>query len=279
MVKIIADTLACLYPEVAEKYNIPIIPQIINFGNDSYMEGVDLDINTFMEKLKTCKELPKTAAPKVELFINEFARLEAYHEPVICIHPSGDVSGTVRSAQTAAAEFPQMDIRVIDTRLIAGPLATLVEIAAKMAQEGSSADAIVERVQKMAARCRIYFLVDTLEYLARGGRIGGATHLLGSILQIKPILTFENGQVNEFEKARTHNHALERLKQLVIKEYPKNGEGYLTVNQADVPDKGRALADDLGKKLGITNVPVYNMPPAIITHGGPGVLAVGFFIE
>ena len=124
MVKIITDTLSCLSQNVAARYQIPVISQVINFGNDSYLEGIDLDINGFMEKLKNSKELPKTAAPPPELFIKEFQRLVPEGEPILCIHPSAEVSGTVRSAQVAAEEFPQADIRVIDTRLIASPLAT-----------------------------------------------------------------------------------------------------------------------------------------------------------
>ncbi len=279
MVKIITDTTACVAPEILEKYQIPLIPQIINFGTDSFQEGVDLNFEQFMARLKTCKELPKTAAPMPETFIKEFKRLVPLNEPILCIHPSCDVSGTVRSAQVAAEEFPGADIRVIDTRLIATPLGTLVQLAAEWAASGMDPDTIVKRIEELRRRCRIYFLVATLEYLSRGGRIGGATALLGSVLQIKPILTFEEGLVNQFEKARTHKHALARLKELVLTQIPRDQEGYLTVMHAGVPDQGNALAEDLRKQLGLKSVPVFNVPPAITIHGGPGILAVGFFVK
>lgn len=278
MVKIITDTTACMLPETVQKYNIPVIPQVINFGNDSFLEGVEMDIATFMKRLKISPELPKTAAPPPELFIKEFERLVPLGEPIICIHPSIEVSGTVRSAQVAAGEFPQADIRIIDTRVIASPLATMVELAAQWATEGCNADTIETRIRSMIPRCRIYFLVSTLEYLIKGGRIGGASALVGSVLQIKPILTFTNGQVNQFEKARTQKHAINRLKELVIHQAPKSG-AYLTVMHAGVPEQGQELAADLKSALGLADVPVHHMPPAIVTHGGPGILAVGFFMS
>jgi DegV family protein with EDD domain len=124
---IITDTTSCLSQAIAKKYDIPVIPQVINFGSESYLEGVDIDLPTFMQKLKSSQQLPKTSAPPPELFIKEFERFAHSGEPILCIHPSMDVSGTVRSAQVAAEEFPGADIRIIDTRLVASPLGTLVE--------------------------------------------------------------------------------------------------------------------------------------------------------
>lgn len=277
MVKIVADTVACLSSEVTNRYHIPVVPQVINFGNDSYLEGVDIDISTFMQKLRAAKELPKTAAPPVELFIKTFEELISSGEPILCIHPSSDVSGTVRSALTAAQEFPSADIRVIDTRLVGSPIGTIIQLAAEWAEAGEDIDTIISRINEMAPRCRIYFLVDTLEYLQRGGRIGGAQALLGSLLQIKPILTFEDGRVNQFEKERTHKQALRRLKELVKSQYPAQN-GYLSVMHAGVPEQGSELANALAEELGLSDVPVVNVPPAIATHGGPGILVAAFFV-
>jgi DegV family protein with EDD domain len=279
MVHIITDTLAGLPAETARRYNIPVIPQVIIFGTDSYLEGVEMDNATFMQRLKTARELPKTAAPPPDLFVKEFQRLVPEGKPILCIHPSAEVSGTVRSATVAARDFPDADIRVIDTRLIASPMATVVTLAAEWAEAGHDADAIEARLGDLTPRCRIYFLVDTLEYLAKGGRIGGAAALLGSILQVKPILTFRDGQVNQFERERTHKRALARLKELVLDQIARGGSGYLSVMHAGVPEQGQALADDLGARLGMTDVPILDVPPAIVTHGGPGILGVGFFVS
>ena len=280
MVKIITDTTACLPAEFARRYRIPVMPQIINFGTDSYKEGIDLDIDGFMQRLVTSSELPKTAAPPHELFIEAFRELVPSGEPILCIHPSTDLSGTVRSAQVAAQEFPGADIRVIDTRVVASPLSTLVQLAAQWAEAGMSADEIEKRIREMSPRCRIYFLVSTLEYLARGGRIGGAAALLGSVLQIKPILALRDGRVEQFDQERTKNHALARLRDLVYASVPAGGiESYLSVMHAGVLDQVEALASDFRLKLQLPSVPIYDVPPAIVTHGGPGLLGVGFFVS
>ncbi len=279
MVKVITDSTSGLPTETAQRYGIPVMPQVIIFGQDSYLEGVEMDNAAFMARLKASPELPKTSAPPPELFAEEFRRLVPSGEPILCIHPSIEVSGTVRSATVAAADFPDADIRVIDTRVIASPMATMVTLAAQWAEAGADADTIEARLQGMIPRCRIYFLVATLEYLAKGGRIGGAAALLGGVLRIKPILTFRDGKVDQFDRERTQKRALARLKELVLEQYPRDGEGYLSVMHAGVPEQGQALADDLAAQLGLSEVPVLDVPPAIVTHAGPGVLGAGFFVE
>ncbi len=278
MVKIITDTTAGLPAETARRYNIPVIPQVVIFGTDSFLEGIQIDNATFMQRLSSARELPKTAAPPPELFVKEFERLVPTGETILCIHPSADVSGTVRSATVAARDYPDADIRVIDTRFIASPLATMVALAAEWAESGLDADTIEARLHALIPRCRIYFMVATLEYLAKGGRIGGAAALLGGMLQVKPILTFQDGRVNQFERVRTHKRGLARLKQLVLEQIARDGSGHLSVMHAGVPDQGQALADDLGAQLGQPHVPVLDVPPAIATHAGPGILGVGFFV-
>ena len=126
--------------------------------------------------------------------------------------------------------------------------------------------------------CRVFFLVATLEYLAKGGRIGGAQALLGSVLQIKPILTLRDGKVDQFERERTHKRAVARLKEIVLQDIRRDGQGYLSVMHAAVPQEAQALAGDLGMELGIRDIPILDVPPAIVTHGGPGILGVSFFV-
>ena len=249
MVRIITDTTACLAPEIAQKYNIPVIPQVINFGEESYLEGTEIDIETFMRRLKSASELPKTAAPPIELFIEEFKRLVPLGEPILCIHPSTDISGTVRSATIAAQEFPDADIRIIDTRLVSSPLATLVQLAAEWSAEGVDIDTVISRLGNYSKRCRLYFLVDTLEYLARGGRIGGAAALLGGMLQIKPILRLHDGKVDQYERERTSKRAVARLKEIVVEQIPHDGTGYLSIMHAGVYSQGKALAEELSKLI------------------------------
>lgn len=278
MTKIITDTTACLSAEIASKLEIPVIPQIINFGEESFYEGIEINNETFMARLRVSKELPKTAAPPPELFVKEFTRLVPSGEPILCIHPSSEVSGTVRSASVAAMDFPDADIRVIDTRTVGSPLATMVLLAKEWVQQGLDADTIVARLNDLSNRCRVYFLVDTLEYLARGGRIGGAAALVGGVLQIKPILRLHEGKVDQYERERTHKRAIARLKQIALEQINPE-DGYLSIMHAGVPEQGQALALELGQMINQANVPVVDVPPAIVTHGGPGILAVAFFVK
>lgn len=279
MVQIITDTTACLPLEIVQKLNIPVIPQIINFGNESFREGLDISTEEFMERLIRATELPKTAAPPPELFVEVFSRLVPLGEPILCIHPSSEVSGTIRSATVAAMEFPDADIRIIDTKVVASPVGSMVLRAAEFARQGMDADDICSYIEDRMRRCKVYFMVATLDYLVKGGRIGGAQALLGSLLQIKPILTLRDGRVDQFERDRTHKRALAHLKQLVLDEIDRTGEGDLSIMHADVAEEAQEIATELKEKLGLDDIWVTNVPPAIVTHGGPGILGVGFFAK
>ena len=279
MVHIITDTTSVLPEKFARRYQIPVIPQIVSFGEESFYEELEIDRSTFLQRLRTSSIMPKTAAPPPELFCREFGRLVPTGQPILCIHPTSEASGTVRSAEVAKMDFPDADIRVIDTRTIGSALGSFVQIAAEMAAADQSADIIEAHLRSLIPRGRIYFLVSTLEYLARGGRIGGAAALVGGVLQIKPILTIHDGKVDQFEKERTHKRALQRLKEIVLEQIPRTPDAYLTIMHAGVPDQGQALAFDLAQSLGIDSVPVFDVPPAIVTHGGPGILAAAFFVS
>jgi DegV family protein with EDD domain len=277
MTRIVADTTCGLAPAVAERLGIPLIPQIISFGEESFREGVDIDHATFMTRLRTGKSLPKTAAPYPGDFVEVFQSLALNGESIVCIHPSEDVSGTVRSALTARESFPDNDIRVLDTRTIGGPLASMVLAADELAKAGASADQVETLVREMLPRARIYFLVDTLEFLQRGGRIGGAAALVGTILQIKPILTFRDGRVDQFEKERTKKRALSRIKEVILAEAARGKDAHLTVMHTGAPEEAAELAEDLKGALGTDEAMLMNLVPAIVTHAGPGTLAFGFF--
>ena len=278
MVKIVADTTSGLPRELLKKLGIPLIPQIVVFGEESFRDDTELDTAAFLEKLKAAKELPKTAAPAPALYNPIYAEAELRGESVIVIAPSAKVSGTVRAAVVAAQDFPDADVRVVDSLTISGNLASLVLMADAWAKAGQDADAIVSRLNDWIKRGRIYFLVNTLEYLQKGGRIGGAKALMGELLQIKPILCLREGQVEPFEQQRTKKRALARLVEIVEEQCPKNAEAHLCVMQADAIDEAEMLAADLKARMNLVSIPIYELPPAIVVHGGPGVLGIGFFV-
>ena len=277
MTRVVADTTCGLPPDVYRRLDIPMIPQVINFGEESFREGVDMDAAAFMARLRLGKEMPKTAAPYPGDFIDVFQRCLGPGESIVCVHPSADLSGTVRSAEIARNDFPDADIRIIDTRTVAGPLGALVLEADRLAKQGASADEVEARVRERMVRQRIYFIVDTLEFLRRGGRIGGAQALLGTVLQIKPILTLTDGRIDQFERERTKKKAVGRIKELLLAESARGAEAHVSVNHAGAQQEAEALAAELKQALGTDEVLVLDMPPAIVTHAGPGLLAVGFF--
>jgi DegV family protein with EDD domain len=277
MVKIITDTTACLPVAVQQTYQIPVIPQMIHFGDQSFTEGQDIDNHTFLNLLKSSAVLPKTAAPPPDLFISTFQHLSTENETILCIHPSADLSGTVRSAEIAKLEYPDSDIHIIDTRLIASPLGRVVHQAAIWAKEDLDVSTLIDKIISLSRRGRIYFLVGSLEFLARGGRIGGASKLLGNALQIKPILTLADGLVVPYQKERTFNRALKQVKAMVINEFPRDQDGLLTIMHSDSADLAQELSDYFKTEIPAANPLVSSLPPAIITHVEPGSIAVGFF--
>lgn len=277
MVHIITDTTSGLPVEIAQKYGIPVIPQVINFGSESYLECQEMDSNMFMEKLLTSAELPRTAAPPPELFRPHFERFVADGAPILCIHPSAKLSGTVRSATMARSEFPQADIRIMDTETIGGALAWMVIRAAEWAAEGLDADTIWARLQDMKARMHTFFTVDTLEYLQRGGRIGGAKALLGNLLQIRPILTIKEGQIEPLTNERTRKRALRRIIELTAELAPRDRDPMFSVMHAAAPDVAQELAQELGNMFAHAQILVMDLVPAIVTHGGPGAMGISFF--
>lgn len=279
MIKIVADTLTSIPLDQARELGIAMLPQLIIFGEEVYRDDTEIDTETFLRKLRASPTLPTTSAPPPELYRPIYRQLLDEGHEIICLGPSAELSRTVQSAYVAAQDFEGRPIRIIDTRSIGGPFGTMVLLANQWAREGADADTIEARIRDLMARQRIYFVVDTLEYLHKGGRIGGAKALLGSVLQIKPILHIQNGRVEPFEQQRTKSKALARLRELVVTDCPRSADAHLCVMHADAEEDARALADYLSAELGVGQVPIFVVPPAIVVHGGPGVLGAGFFVQ
>ena len=278
MTIIVADTTCGLPRDLLKQRGIPFVPQIVIFGEEAFHDDEQLDTATFLQKLKVAPTLPKTAAPEPPLYYPIFEDAKKRGESVVVVAPTSKASGTVRSAQTAAQEFPGLDVRVVDTLTISCNLGSLVLVADDMAKSGASADEVVARLNDMIPRGRIYFLVDTLEYLAKGGRIGGAKRLLAELLEIKPILQIKDGQVESFEQQRTKKRALARLVEVVTEGCKGGDEAHLCVLQVEAEKEAQALVEELKSKVFVSDIPIYELPPAIVVHAGPKAMGVGFFI-
>ncbi len=277
MTIIVADTTCGLPRDMLAQRGVPLIPQVVMFGEESFHDDKDLNTAVFLQKLKASKELPKTAAPEPPLYFPVFEEAKKTGESVIVVAPTGKASGTVRSAQTAALEFPGVDIRVVDTLTISCNLGSLVLVADDMAKAGKSADEIVAKLNYLIPRGKLYFLVDTLEYLAKGGRIGGAKRLLAELLEVKPILQVKDGQIEAFEQQRTKKRALARLVEVVAEQFKGGDDAHLCVLQVEAEKEAEALVEELKSKVGVPTIPIYELPPAIVVHAGPKAMGVGFF--
>jgi len=277
MVKIIADTTCGLPLKELEEMGVDVIPQIIIFDEKPYKDDHEIDTPTFLSKLKQAKELPKTAAPPPALYEPLYKKYAQEGQSILIPAPSTELSGTYRSAEVASEMVPEADVHIIDTRTIAGGLGVLVKKAKTWSDQGMSAEDIVKKLRAFAKREVVYFLVDTLEYLHKGGRIGNASFLIGSVLQMKPILGLEDGKVTAVEKQRTSVKALNRLKTLVLEECPHCEENEITVSHCGGEERANQLAQSLAEALDLKFIPVYEVPPAIVVHGGPGIISVSFF--
>jgi DegV family protein with EDD domain len=277
MVRIVADTTCGVPKEILQHLGIPLIPQVVIFGEESYHDN-ELDTATFLQKLKNSPTLPKTSAPEPSLYNPIFSAAAQSGDSVIVIAPMSKASGTVRSAQVAAQNFPGVDIHVVDTMTISCNLATLVLQAHEMACQGKSAAEILDWLNGMMPHGQLYFLVDTLEYLAKGGRIGGAKKLLAELLEIRPILQVKNGQVEPFEQHRTKKKATARLVDLAIDRCKGVPQPYLCLLHVEAEAEARALHEQLMAALPLKEIPIYELPPAIVVHAGPKTLGVGFYV-
>lgn len=277
MIHIIADTTCGLPQEQMKALGIAYLPQIIIFGETSYRDDTEIDTATFLRKLRAATTLPKTAAPPPESYKPIYEAYLAEGGTIFVITPSADISGTTRSASVAAQDYPGADIRVIDSRTVAGGLGQMVLQAKEWADGGVAADTLEARLKALIPLGRIYFVVDTLEYLYKGGRIGGAKALFGSILQIKPILTLRDGHIEPVESQRTKKKALARVQEIVRKECPRTAGARLSISHCDAEEEAHEFANFFTETMGFKDIPIYLVPPAIVVHGGPKILAVSYF--
>jgi DegV family protein with EDD domain len=271
-VRIVTDSSCDLTDEEVAAHGIEVVPLTIRFGNEEYEDRTQLTAEAFYQKLAASADLPETAAPAPGKFEAAFRRQQAAGaDAVVCVNLSSELSATMQSAQNAAkAVEGDLDVRVVDSHSITSGLGTQVLLAADAAASGASADEVVTLVEDLVRRTHVFGALDTLDNLKKGGRIGNAQALLGSLLSIKPILDISSGKVEEAGKARTRKKALEVLRDRVAE---AGTIEHLCVTDGFAPDAEDMLAllDPLFPRADIR---VGRIGPVIGTHGGPRVLGV-----
>jgi len=277
MIKIIADTTCSIPVEKLKALGVDFVPQIITFGDVSYRDDYELSTSAFLEKLSVAKNLPGTAAPPPALYNPIYERILNDGDIALVLAPSTKLSGTFRSATVAADEYNSDRIHIIDTKTIAGNLGTIVLKAKVWADQGISISELIERIEDLSARDQTYFLVPTMEYLHKGGRIGGAAKLIGTLLQIVPILTLRDGGIEVYDKVRSLKQATSNLVELNTSICENNPEAYLTIGQGDSQLLLDKISNQLQDRLELAEIPSYIAPPSIIVHAGPGLVATSCF--
>jgi DegV family protein with EDD domain len=279
VIKIVTDSGSGIAPETAQQYGILVVPLYVHFGTETFRDGVDIQLPEFLSRLQSFPQLPTTSQPSAGDFLEVYKSLTADGSEVISIHLSAKLSGTVASACAAQEMLPGAHIHVVDSRFISAPQAMMVVEAARMAAAGQSTEAILARLDQFIAGSHIYFVVDTLEYLQKGGRIGKAAALLGTALQMKPILMLQDGIVEAKERIRTKNKAILRLKELAVEETAGRSCRYLGILHAAALEEARQLEDELVSQLMPAETIMDEVGPVCVAITGPGVVGVAFYAE
>jgi DegV family protein with EDD domain len=275
-VKIVTDSLADLPTDLIQALGISVIPLTVNFGFESFRDGVDIDSQQFFARLISGATTPKTSQPSVGDFAEVYAKLTSGGNDILSIHASGKLSGTINSATQASQDVQGVGIQVIDTLSASLGEGLVVLAAARLANSGASLDAVADAAQKAASKLNIYFVLDTLEYLQKGGRIGKAQQLFGTLLSIKPILTLHDGEVHPFERVRTRAKAVQRMREIIETSGPYVEAAVL---HATTPQEMEALASFVQPLSPNTSVIKGTIGPIIGTYTGPGVLGVATLRE
>lgn len=279
-IAVVTDSTAYFTNEETVKYNFTIVPLTISFEEENFPEGTLYSNKEFYAKLRTSSYFPTTSQPAVGEFVAAYTKLLEKYDEVVSIHLSGGLSGTVRSAANAAEMVDKNRITVIDSLSAAQGLGAMVAEACKMSSAGSLVSEIVARINIMINNSPIFFLIEILDYLHKGGRIGGAATLFGNLLQIKPLLYFNTtGKVDLFEKIRTEKKAEQRLIEISTKAVLNLGQGNVRViiAHADNLDKALRIQEMFTDVLPDCQTIIGELGPVIGMHGGPGT--VGFLIS
>lgn len=278
MVQIITDSTCDLGGERLRELGVQCVPLTVHFGEETYIDGVNLTADEFYSHLRSHKEIPTTAQPAPHSFEEAFQCVLERGDDVLCILVGSKLSGTVQSANIAKAALDSDKIWIVDTHSVCSGLGILVEIAAQRVQAGLSAAEIYQEISALAPRSKIYAAIETLEYVKKGGRLSGAAAMVGTMLNLHPIVTTKDGLVINVAKARGRKKLLQKMRELAMQDgidetYP------LLFCQGAAEENMVLLKECFAEKMDITNAMEGCVGPVVGTYSGPGVVAVGFIAK
>lgn len=276
VVRIVTDSTADLPAEVASALGITVVPLTVFFGDEAYLDGVELDNAGFYVKMAASKDLPRTSQPSPSAFQEAFQRLiDEGADAILSVHLSSKLSGTYQSACTARDSLPEsmrhIPIEIVDSLIISAAMGYAVQQAARLAQAGKELEEIKATTIDLLSRAKILAVLDTLEYVRRGGRIGGASAMLGNMLSFKPIIALTGGEVVPIERPRTRAKAYARVAQLLSEQGTLE---YVAVVETNA-EVGQQF-DEAIQSVCSGELPHYDLGAVIGTHTGPGTAAIAF---
>ena len=275
-VRIVTDSACDLTEDKISSLGIEVVPLSIRFGEEVHLDREELSIDDFYQQMESSDHLPQTAAPSPGAFAAAFGRqFEAGADVVVCINLSSGVSATMESAELGAREV-EGEVRIVDSRSVTAGLGVIVTAAAQAAANGAAADEVVALAEDLRDRTRVYGAIDTLENLKKGGRIGNAQALLGSVLSIKPLIDISTGVVEEAGRQRTRRKSLVWLRDKVVEQVDQIDTLSVMHAQADdVDDLVTMLADVVDPSI----IQVGVIGPVVASHGGPGLIGLCFTLR
>ena len=278
-IHVVTDSGSDLPKDVRERFGISVVPLTIQFGDDIYRDGVDMQVDEFYERLRTGDTLPSTCQPSPADFVKVYESIAEAGDTIISVHLSSKLSGTYQSSVLAASMLPDIDIVSIDTLSASMGIGLAAIAAAEAVKQEKPKDEVIAITERAVEQLGVYFMVDTLEFLKRNGRIGRASALMGTLLNIKPILTLQDGVVTPFEKARGKAKALKRISE-AIAQYSEEHTGKklrFGITHAAALDDAEKIAAEIKEQFPVHDIVIGPIGPTIGVHVGPGTLAVLFY--
>lgn len=274
---IVTDSTAYIPAELRAKHNIHMIPLNVIFGNESYQEEVDIKVDQFYEEVKNSRELPSTSQPAIGEFVALYEKLAQDYDAVVSIHLSSGISGTYQGAVAAGDMVEGIQVHAFDSEISCMVQGLYVLEAAEMAAEGKGPEQIIERMNEMKESIRAYFMVDDLSHLQRGGRLSSAQAIVGSLLQVKPLLHFVDTKIVPFEKIRTRKKAVKRIHDLFDEVASEQVPMRAVVIHANREAEAEEMKKELEQKYPHVEFFLSYFGPVIGTHLGEGALGLGWY--